>query len=158
MNIPSRIAISNLAVALRSASQLPRRAAQKLRSAMSTLDSVRCKDLETRGFVHVPRFLSASELEACRADYASQPIDANNRNYAMSTASRQALQPVTERLHDVLALVSAGTDLTVDLILGGTYFATKRGISFSWHQDHESFFIYQNHYDYLNFYIPIVKP
>src|SRR6185295_1132801 len=37
-------------------------------------------------------------------------------------------------------------------------FATGRGISFSWHQDHESFFTIQNHYDYLNFYIPIVKP
>jgi hypothetical protein len=40
------------------------------------------------------------------------------------------------------------------------YFATgaKRGMFFPWHQDHESFFQAQNHYDYLNFYIPVVKP
>jgi hypothetical protein len=46
----------------------------------------------------------------------------------------------------------------VNLPLEGSYFATGRGIEFDWHQDHESFFSTQNHYDYLNFYIPIVKP
>lgn len=27
-----------------------------------------------------------------------------------------------------------------------------------WHQDHESFYIVQNHFDYVNFYMPIIKP
>ena len=65
---------------------------------------------------------------------------------------------MAERVNEVLALVNAGTDLRVDLPLGGSFFATRRGIQFPWHQDHESFFTIQNHYDYLNFYIPIQKP
>ena len=125
---------------------------------MSMLDRVNWKDLETRAFVHIPGFLTAPELEACRADYDSQPVDSGNRNYAMSGASEQALRPVSSRFEEVLAIVSARTSLKVDMVIGGTYFATKRGIAFAWHQDHESFFLYQNHYDYLNFYLPIVKP
>ena len=58
----------------------------------------------------------------------------------------------------ILGLVRGGTNLKVDCTLGGGYFSTGRGISFPWHQDYESFFSSQNHYDYLNFYIPIVKP
>jgi hypothetical protein len=42
----------------------------------------------------------------------------------------------------------------VNLPLEGSYFATGRRIEFGWHQDHESFFAIQNHYDYLNFYNP----
>src|SRR5262249_14288199 len=39
----------------------------------------------------------------------------------------------------------------------GTYFATAK-VSFRWHQDHDSYFVFQDHYNYLNCYIPIVKP
>jgi hypothetical protein len=119
---------------------------------------VRWKDLETKGFVHVPSFLSDEELAACRADYAEQPVDIDNRNYTLSAASERGVGPVRHRIQEVLTAVSANTSLKVDLILGGTYFATRRGIVFKWHQDHESYFVCQNHFDYLNFYIPVFKP
>jgi len=116
------------------------------------------KDLETRGFVLVRSFLSEAEVRRCREDFERQPVDANNHNYALSGASSDARDVVKPRVEELLAHVSRTTSLRVDLSLGAAYFATGRGISFSWHQDHESFFTIQNHYDYLNFYIPIVKP
>jgi hypothetical protein len=124
-----------------------------------TIDSrVNWKDLETRGFLHIPDFLSPDELAACQADYAAQPANAGNRNYSLAPASERGVGPVRHRIQEVLAAVNANTRLQVDQILEGSYFATKRGIVFNWHQDHESYFECQNHFDYLNFYIPVVKP
>jgi hypothetical protein len=125
---------------------------------MSMTSGVNWEDLETRGFVHIPAFLSPDELAACRADYAEQPVDAGNRNYELATASERGVGPVRHRIIEVLTAVNANTRLNVDQILDGTYFATTRGIVFNWHQDHESYFTCQNHFDYLNFYLPIVKP
>jgi hypothetical protein len=114
-------------------------------------------DLEVRGAVHVPGFLSEAELVECREDFASQPVS-DNKNYGLSNASGRAIDAVKEKVKEVLAAVAQRTDLRANLPLGAAYFATGRGIRFPWHQDHESFFTLQNHYDYLNFYIPIAKP
>jgi hypothetical protein len=116
------------------------------------------KDLETRGFVHIPGFLSPDELAAVRADYADQPVDPGNRNYALSKATERGVGPIRHRVEEVLTAVRGNTALDVDQVLGGTYFATRRGISFNWHQDHESYFEFQNHIDYLNFYFAVFKP
>ena len=124
---------------------------------MNTYDGIRFADLETRGFVHVPGFLAPEELEACRSDFEQQPLS-KNRNYGVSAVSDRAVARLDDRVQRVLALVRSETNLKVDCTLGGGYFATGRGISFPWHQDYESFFSSQNHYDYLNFYIPVVKP
>ncbi len=115
--------------------------------------------LQTKGFVVVPGFLSPAELETFRADFHGQPV-AQNKNYQLTDMSGAATEQMRRRVADVLRIVRETSDLKVDLPTGGQYFATgaKRGIYFPWHQDHESFFETQNHYDYLNFYIPIVKP
>jgi hypothetical protein len=124
---------------------------------MTRYDDIQFKDLETKGFVHVAGFLAQDELQACRDDFAQQPL-AKNRNYGVSVVSDQAVARLKDRVDAIMALVRNGTNLRVDCTLGGGYFATGRGISFPWHQDYESFFSSQNHYDYLNFYIPVVKP
>ena len=124
---------------------------------MDTYDQLPLTDLETRGFVHVPAFLAPDELEACREDFAQQPL-ANNRNYGVSIVSDRAIGRFKARVEAVMALVRAKTNLRVDCTLGGGYFATGRTKSFPWHQDYESFYSSQNHYDYLNFYIPVLKP
>jgi hypothetical protein len=123
--------------------------------ALST--DVQWKNLEAQGFVHIPAFLSPSQLAVCTEDYLSQPV-ADNRNYALSNVTQRVVDCVRGSLREVIDLVQASTDIKVDLYLGASYFATKRGISFDWHQDHESYYLTQNHYDYLNFYIALVKP
>jgi hypothetical protein len=123
---------------------------------MPKLNTVDFKDLETRGFVLVPSFLSEAELHLCREDFARQAVNNANRNY--TPVSRSVTDSLMHRVQEALALVASRTNLQVDRPLGGAYFATGRRVRFGWHQDHESFFSVQNHYDYLNFYIPIVKP
>jgi hypothetical protein len=124
---------------------------------MDHYDRLPFRDLETKGFIHVPAFLAPDELEACRQDFAQQPL-ANNRNYGVSIVSDRAIARFKGRVDVMMALVRAHTNLRVDCTLGGGYFATGRNKTFPWHQDYESFFSSQNHYDYLNFYIPVVKP
>lgn len=115
-------------------------------------------DLQTKGFVVIRGFLTDEILEGARADFSARPLDKSNKNYGISMASAEAnalLRPIVD---DVLRRVREQTGLKPDLPAGAAYFATGRGINFAWHQDHESYFTIQNHYDYLNFYIPIVKP
>ncbi|MGH9238281.1 MAG: phytanoyl-CoA dioxygenase family protein [Vicinamibacterales bacterium] len=128
--------------------------------ANDTAGAVDFTPLQTRGFVVVSGFLTLDEVQRLRADFEGQPVDAGNKNYSLTPVSGAANEHMQRRVADVLRSVTATTDLRVDLPRGGAYFATgaKRGVFFSWHQDHESFFETQNHYDYLNFYIPIVKP
>ena len=121
------------------------------------MNDVDWKDLETRGFVHVRGFLSPRDLENCRSDYADQPVDEANRNNAISEASARATARLGQPVNELMALVTANTDIRVDSNLGAYYFATTRGV-FPWHQDYESYFSCQNHYDYLNLFIPVIKP
>ena len=129
------------------------------RTEQSAIAGVDFRDLQSKGFVVVPGFLTPPELAGLRADFNTQPV-APNSNYRLTDMSPAAAAGMRQRVLEVLGRVQATTDLKVDLPRSGQYFATgaKRGIYFSWHQDHESFFEIQNHYDYLNFYIPIVKP
>jgi hypothetical protein len=106
----------------------------------------------------VPAFLSSEEVEFYRQEYERHPGHGANRNYDLVPLEGAAHEAMTARVTEVLAVVAAATDLRPDLPIGGQYFATRRGIQFGWHQDHESYFTIQNHYDYLNFYLPIVKP
>ncbi len=117
------------------------------------------KELETRGFVVLPSFLSPEEVEAFRQDHAAQPVG-TNQNYKVKNASAQANARLGALVQVVLDDVARQTDLRVNAPQGAAYFATgpSTGLNFAWHQDHESYFVLQNHYDYLNFYIPIVKP
>src|SRR5262245_20258257 len=115
------------------------------------------KDLESKGFIHARGLLSPPDVAACLDAYAHQPVGANNKNNVLSVASELAtstLQPVIE---DLMARVRANTAIRVDCNMGSFYFATARG-AFPWHQDHESYFTTQNHFDYLNLFIPVVKP
>jgi hypothetical protein len=121
------------------------------------MNDVNWKDLETRGFVHVRGFLSPRDLDSCRSDYADQPVDEANRNNAVSGASARATARLEQPVNELMALVKANTDIRVDCNLGAFYFATTRGV-FPWHQDYESYFTCQNHYDYLNLFIPVIKP
>jgi hypothetical protein len=123
------------------------------------MDVTSMKDLETRGFVLVPGFLSPEDLRFLQDDAAHAPSD-GNRNYHLMTASPEATALVERRVDDLLERINSETALQVHAPAGANYFATgvETGIDFPWHQDHESYFLFQNHYDYLNFYMPIVKP
>ncbi|MEO5901343.1 MAG: hypothetical protein ABIR68_14620, partial [Ilumatobacteraceae bacterium] len=118
-------------------------------------------DLETKGFLVVRGFLSPDEIEVLRDDHARLTVD-ENFNFNSKSPTEEVMSRLTPRFDDVLRQVNERTSLHVDVYVPDTsvYFAvgTDAGVNFPWHQDHESFYMVQNHFDYVNFYLPIVKP
>lgn len=118
-------------------------------------------DLETRGFVVLRGFLTPEEVQLLRDDHAQLSLD-DNRNFNAKTPNADVIGRLTPRFDDVLRQVNEQTTVRADVYVPDTsvYFAvgTAAGVNFPWHQDHESFYIVQNHFDYVNFYMPIIKP
>lgn len=122
-------------------------------------DGVNWLDLRTKGFVHAKGFLTEDELSRVSDDYRAQAVKARtNGNYDAPLASPLLTRSLDSKVSSVTDALRAATGLRADLTVAGLYFSTEKGVNFGWHQDHESYFIYQQHSHYLNFYIPIVKP
>jgi len=125
------------------------------------------RDLGDKGFLIVPQFLSTAELELIRSDYdlqSSAPptnssyVGKKKSTYDPRFATRTILDHFEPKLRSVSEAVLAATGIDTDVTVTAMYFAIDRGINTPWHQDHESYFLFQEHWHYLNFYIPIVKP
>ena len=77
--------------------------------------------------------------------------------YYSKTASSSALKLINHKLEQFLPFINNETDLHVDRISKGTYFITEQ-TKIGWHSDFESYYIQQNHKNFLTFWIPIIKP
>jgi hypothetical protein len=118
----------------------------------------RWSELESRSFLVVRSFLSRDELELARRDFQAQAVDEANANEKLKFAAPDVLGALSHKVLDIAARVRAVSTIDTDTVQEGAYFSTGLGIDQGWHQDHESFYVFQNHHDYLNFYIPILKP
>jgi hypothetical protein len=125
--------------------------------SLAELDEIDWSAMKRRGALVVPGFLGAETLQALRSDYASR-TRLGNRNLGLKEVSAELSARLIDRLRAVAARVRDGAGIEADLLTGGQYFAIELGVNEPWHQDHESYFLYQQHYHYLNFWIPIVKP
>jgi ectoine hydroxylase-related dioxygenase (phytanoyl-CoA dioxygenase family) len=116
--------------------------------------------LQTDGYTVIPNFLSIDEIEHFREDYRNQKDLAlvngiDNKNYKILPGSKHFLE---DKISNVLIQLANQTDLVVDLIMPNTQYwdTTLAGLGF--HCDHEPYFYWQNLYNSLNFWIPIIKP
>lgn len=115
--------------------------------------------LKTRGYVVAKDFLSPEELGMFRDEYASaRATRSNNGNYNILHTSPRMMLRLERKLRAAGEEVFASAGVETDVTTMSFYFATERGVDFGWHQDHESFFLFQEHYHALNFYIPLIKP
>ena len=118
-------------------------------------------ELQTAGFAVVRSFLTEEETQGLVDDFEQSPREPNT-NYNIRAISPGAKSRIREKLMNAAQAAQRDAGVTVnfqaDGTTGGLYFATEGGQGFYWHQDHETYYAYQNNYDYLNFYIPIIKP
>ncbi|WP_437948605.1 phytanoyl-CoA dioxygenase family protein [Sorangium sp. So ce296] len=120
----------------------------------------RLEDLDSTGYVVVRSFLNDAEIARFEADYAaSSGVDTS---YGVRQVSAGARSAIDEKLAAMARAVAGASSVRVDIAsvcaFGSAYFTTEGEIGTAWHQDAVSYFAYQNHHDYLNFYVPIVKP
>lgn len=113
-------------------------------------------------------FLSTEELDQLSKDFEQASVG-DNSNYHVRRLSVELKKIVAPKCLALCALIRKATGIDVDTINDAVYFATftnKRTLTsptsgrqkFPWHQDHENFWQWQDNKNYLNFYIPVVKP
>jgi ectoine hydroxylase-related dioxygenase (phytanoyl-CoA dioxygenase family) len=114
------------------------------------------KDLETIGYVYIPNFLSATEIKLLVSEYKHSKI-VENKNYAL-VHSEIAKKILGKKVKALMDQVTAETCLTIDHITPTVNYTDTKNLFFDWHQDHESYYVYQQSKNHLNFYIPVIKP
>jgi len=127
------------------------------RAALSTYEPS-MTDLPSKGYVVVRQFLGESERLVLLRDYENPQAFVANGNYDVVPASPAIAMRFSGKLQRMCEIIAAQTGIQADLTTDVVYFATTNGIRFPWHQDHEDYFSFYDHVNYLNFYIPIAKP
>jgi hypothetical protein len=128
---------------------------------MKAPSSTTANDVETRGFAHIPGFLSEDEIEAIAADCRAAPFASNRHQYTLKFASTT----IIDRFRPKLIETCARLGLRARFVLNCFYFPTREhrdgqitNRAYAFHQDNETYYIWQDHQTYLNFYIPVIKP
>jgi hypothetical protein len=122
-------------------------------------------DLQNRGFVVIDNFINSSEISNLITDYENilqtvthgSSIDYPKYHHYNILTSKTPHR-LNEHILRLLEQIRYETDLQVDFCESdGDYFDTnlKR---YDWHMDHEEYYLYQNAYHNLNFWIPLIKP
>lgn len=117
-------------------------------------------DLETRGFVVVKNFLSTAEIQHQLADYNIQKSNNSKqikvKSYSLIRSGTE--HKLTDKIKSLFDNIKQQTDISLDLVgPTGLYFDTGLA-ELGWHQDHESYYVWQTAYHSVNFWIPLIKP
>lgn len=113
--------------------------------------------LLTKGYTVVSNFLTPQEVGLFVEDFNAGNSSSKSLNvgaYEMVNASTTALKTIYPKITAILKQCG----LPVDLILPGGMYTNTKTINLGWHQDHTSYYIFQQHTNYLNFFIGLVKP
>jgi hypothetical protein len=114
-------------------------------------------ELETAGFCVIKNFFEEHEIKLLQHDYNTTLAD-SNKNYNISIPSNHALSVIISKLNHIIEQVRENTNIAVDTYTNEAMYTDTNRINFDWHQDHESFYVLQQSYNYINCYIPVIKP
>ncbi len=118
-------------------------------------------ELESKGYTVIQNFINPGDLEACLQRYNSckdysLKNGITNKNYRVF----QDTQPhvLRNQIYQLLELVRQNTNITTDFVRPrADYFDTEQQL-FPWHQDHEPYYQFQDNYNFLSCWIPLIKP
>jgi hypothetical protein len=119
-------------------------------------------DLDTKGFLVVPGFFGPVEVAELLEDFRTGPPP-SAYPHGFKLMGRRALKRVWPTIQGLAERVRNATSIDVDLLTRMTfshYIVTERTERTSfWHQDFDvDYRLTRDHKNYLNFYVPIVKP
>jgi len=118
------------------------------------------KSLESDGFVLVKSVFSGDELLNLRQIFEqASPTHTNNNYPFVRKLPAGSAVPLKSRIKEIMWAISEQTNICCDTIFEGFFWPTEtnNGVKFNWHQDHETYFLSESHYNYLNFYIVVDK-
>ena len=125
------------------------------------MNNIDLSPLATTGFIVIPQFLTADEIELLVTEYdrvktLSAADATKNKNASVSLDLTPRF--MRDKISNFLKEVNTATDLSVNCVFPGTTYFDNRHVKYNWHQDHDTYYMWQNSYNFLNFWIPIVKP
>jgi len=117
------------------------------------------KDLETKGYVIIPKFFSIDFINTLIVHYRQEKetLLKNgfiNKNYN-AINSKHHLNPY---LYPVLNSITQSTNITVNVTRKSSVYIDNQLLKFNWHQDHEPYYIFQDMYNAVSCWIPMIKP
>jgi ectoine hydroxylase-related dioxygenase (phytanoyl-CoA dioxygenase family) len=119
------------------------------------------KQLETQGFCIIKGWLNATEQARAMAQYQAEL--ARSRREGIVNKNYQVLQDprphgLDDKILKLLEQVRARTDLTTDWPRPQADYFDNQMVTFGWHQDHEPYYQYQDTYNILNCWVPLIIP
>jgi len=120
---------------------------------------VALSDITTKGFCVIKNLFSVEQIDIIRQDFELIKNFKVNKNYPVLPVGKKI--PLTDIINSVVDPIG-NTIIKTDGPITNfnptpVYFSISHGVDFDWHQDHESYFFFNNHMDYLNIYVPIYK-
>jgi hypothetical protein len=115
-------------------------------------------DLESKGYCVIKNFLTPDILDILKTDYAEQLALHKEKKINLNYNVIYTNHLLNDTLLPILSDINKSTNITIDHISQNGLYIDTHLISFDWHQDHETYYIWQDSYNAVNFWIPIIKP
>jgi hypothetical protein len=115
------------------------------------------KDLETKGFLVIKNFLSDNALETIEKKYKTllDSKSSKNKNYNLIGSKDDNFH---QWITPIVNSISKTTNLDINCVMPGCGYFSNQLVNFDWHQDHECYYRWQDMYNAINCWIPIIKP
>ena len=113
-------------------------------------------DLKTRGFLVLRNFLSSIEIAEQESAIGLAELSAHKAFFTRIPSKK--MESMCSKLEKLFPLIRSQAQIHIDSFArDATYFETDKA-NIDWHIDQHVYYLHQNMYDYINFWIPIVKP
>ena len=128
-------------------------------TAFDIVSRVDFTSLQTRGYIVVPGLLSKGTIDRLVADYhndlATGPRELYNNGGVITGTNSHGLDDI---LNPLMAQIRKETDIKVDFCYSSIDYFNNNDVSYIWHQDPDQYLLWQNSYNSLNIWIPLIKP
>jgi ectoine hydroxylase-related dioxygenase (phytanoyl-CoA dioxygenase family) len=116
------------------------------------------KDLETKGYVVIPKFFSQELIEKLVEHYKQEKelflkTGGINKNYPLINSKHFLLPELTLLIREI----TENTNITLDMVKKTCTYFDNTLVTFPWHVDHELYYLYQDTYNLVNCWAPIIK-
>jgi len=113
-------------------------------------------DLKTRGFLVVRNFLSSIEIAERESAIGLAELSAHKAFFKRIPS--KTMESMCSKLEKLFPLIRSQAQIHIDSFArDASYFETDK-VNIDWHIDQHVYYLHQNMYDYINFWMPIVKP
>ena len=118
-------------------------------------------DLTDKSFCVIKNFFNSQQIKLIEEDFnliKNEKFLNSNFNIIPVGKKIDLKKVFSDTVDPLSADIQTSTNIKSDYTPTPTYFSIKHGINFGYHQDHESWFLYKDHKNYLNIWVPILKP